>query len=46
MIDDNPKMFIPPLAIENDFFRSTFVNPDVKPKAQSERCAPYCAFAH
>jgi hypothetical protein len=35
-------MFIPPLAIENDFFHSAFVNP----KAQSERCAPYCAFAH
>jgi hypothetical protein len=27
MIDDNQKMFIPPLAIENDFFHSAFVNP-------------------
>jgi hypothetical protein len=26
MIDDNQKMFIPPLAIENDFFHSAFVN--------------------
>ncbi len=25
--NDNQKMFIPPLAIENDFFRSAFVNP-------------------
>jgi hypothetical protein len=44
MIDDNQKMFIPPLAIENDFFsyrvrKSLY---DVKPKVQSERCA----FAH
>jgi hypothetical protein len=44
MIDDNKKMFIPPLAIENDiFFKSLY---DVKPKAQSECCGPYCAFAH
>jgi hypothetical protein len=27
MIDDNQKMFIPHLAIENDFFHSVFVNP-------------------
>jgi hypothetical protein len=27
MIDDNQKMFIPPLAIENVFFHSAFVNP-------------------
>jgi hypothetical protein len=48
MIDDNQKMFIPPLAIENDFFHGRFCKSlyDVKPKAQSERCAPYCAFAH
>jgi hypothetical protein len=26
MIDDNQKMSIPPLAIENDFFHRTFVN--------------------
>jgi hypothetical protein len=27
MIDDNQKMFIPSLAIENYFFHSLFVNP-------------------
>jgi hypothetical protein len=27
MIDDNQKMFIPHLAIVNDFFHSAFVNP-------------------
>jgi hypothetical protein len=27
MIDDNKKMFIPHLAIVNDFFHSAFVNP-------------------
>ena len=27
MIDDNQKMFIPHLAIDNDFFLSAFVNP-------------------
>jgi hypothetical protein len=27
MKDDNQKMFIPHLAIENDFSRSAFVNP-------------------
>jgi hypothetical protein len=27
MIDDNQKMFIPHLAIENVFFHSVFVNP-------------------
>ncbi len=26
MIDDNKKMFIPHLAIENNFFHSAFVN--------------------
>jgi hypothetical protein len=48
MIDDNQKKFIQHLAIENDFFHSAFVNPCMKkkPKAQSERCVPYCAFAH
>jgi hypothetical protein len=40
MIDDNQKMFIPHLIIDNDFFHSAFG------KAQSEWCAPYCAFAH
>jgi hypothetical protein len=29
MIDDNQKMFIPPLAIKNDFFHSAFVNPSI-----------------
>ncbi len=38
MIDDNQKRFIPALAIDNDFFRSAFVNPCTKPKVQSERC--------
>jgi hypothetical protein len=47
MIDDNQKMFIPHLAIENNFSsrvcKSLY---DVKPKAQSERCVPYCAIAY
>ncbi len=41
-------MFIPHLAIENDFFiglLNKFLY-DVKSKAQFERCVPYGAFAH
>jgi hypothetical protein len=46
-IDVNQKKFIPPLAIDNEFFVAYFQSLyDVKPKAQSERCAPYCAFGH
>jgi hypothetical protein len=41
------KKCFPQLASDTEFFHSTFVNPcDVKPKAQSERCAPFCAFGH
>jgi hypothetical protein len=48
MIDDNKNMFIPHLAIDNDFFSKRICKSlyDVKPKAQSEQCAPYCALAH
>jgi hypothetical protein len=44
----NQKRFIPHLAFETELFHSVFVNflYDVKPTAQSEGCAPYCAFAH
>jgi hypothetical protein len=47
-MDDSQKKFIPQLAIDTEFFHSSFVQCslyNVKPKAQSERCAPYCAFA-
>jgi hypothetical protein len=42
------KRSIPQLAIDTEFFHSAFFQSlyDVKPKAQSERCAPYCAFGH
>ncbi len=46
-INDNQKMFIPQLAIGNWFknFSSRICQSlyDVKAKAQSERCVPYCA---
>jgi hypothetical protein len=45
-MDDNKKKFIPQLAIDTEFFHFSRVCQslyDVKPKAQSERCAPYCA---
>jgi hypothetical protein len=41
-MDGNKKKFIPPLGIDNEFFHSVFFNPWTK--AQSEWCAPYCAF--
>jgi hypothetical protein len=41
------KMFIPHLAIENDFSKRICKSLyDVKPKAQSKQCAPYCAFGY
>jgi hypothetical protein len=41
-MDDNHKKFIPQLAIDTEFCQALY---DVKPKVQSDRCAPYCALA-
>jgi hypothetical protein len=44
MKHDNPKKLIPQLANNSKFFHRAFANPciNVKPKAPSEQCAPYC----
>jgi hypothetical protein len=45
MKDDDQNKFIPQLATDLKLFHRAFINPfyNVKPNAQSEGCAPYCA---
>ncbi len=47
-MDDKKTKFFPQLAIDTGFFQKRICQTlyDVKPKAQSEQCVPYCAFGH
>jgi hypothetical protein len=49
-MDDDQENFIPKLAIDNEFFviahLPNLVRCIVKPKAQSEQCAPYNAIGN
>jgi hypothetical protein len=46
-MDDDQKKFFPQLAIDTEYFSAYCQSLyDVKPNAQLERCAPYCAIGN